>query len=105
MGKGKIESLKHDLKDKIFIGDFVGNSDLINLIKYPRETICFHSVVEKHRTKETAKDTAYCLPNSIASSNGTLLMSFQLVHAEFLRLTTLSATNFPKCTGKYQTQA
>ena len=64
MGKGKIESLKHDLKDKIFIGDFVGNSDLINLIKYPRETICFHSVVEKHRTKETAKDTAYCLPNS-----------------------------------------
>ena len=64
MGKGKIETLKQDLTDKVFIGDFLGNSELINLIKYPRETICFHSVVQKYRTNETAKDTAYCLPNS-----------------------------------------
>jgi hypothetical protein len=61
----KLESLKQELTDKVIIGDFIGNSDLINLIKYPRETICFHSVVLKNRTNETVRETTYCLPNSI----------------------------------------
>ena len=44
---GGLNALKSDLSTKTFIGDFVGNSDLINLIKYPREAIVFHSVVSK----------------------------------------------------------
>ena len=51
---GKLDALKIDLTDKVFVGDFVGNSELINLIKYPRETIIFHSVVDKNRTAQTA---------------------------------------------------
>ena len=61
---GKMDALKSDLAEHVFIGDFIGNSELINLIKYPRETICFHSVVSKQRTTENAKNTTYCLPNS-----------------------------------------
>ena len=63
LGLGKLEALKEELTDKVFLGDFIGNADLINLIKYPRETIVFHNVVEKHRTSATAKDSAYCLAN------------------------------------------
>lgn len=43
----KMDALKSDLAEHVFIGDFIGNSELINLIKYPRETISFHSVVTK----------------------------------------------------------
>ena len=57
--QGKLEALKSDLTDNVFIGDFIGNSELINLIKYPRETICFHSVMQKQRTAENAKNTTY----------------------------------------------
>ena len=60
----KMDALKSDLAEHVFIGDFIGNSELINLIKYPRETIRFHSVVTKQRTTENAKNTTYCLPNS-----------------------------------------
>ena len=66
MGPEHLEALKADLTDHIFVGDFIGNTDLINLIKYPGELICFHSVVQKQRTRATAKDTAYCLVNSFA---------------------------------------
>ena len=65
-GQNKIEALKQDLSRYVFVGDFIGNPDLINLIKYPRETICFHSVMEKNRTAETAQQTAYCEVNSLA---------------------------------------
>lgn len=46
---GKMEELKRQLTDHVFIGDFIGNTELINLIKYPRETISFHSVMKKVR--------------------------------------------------------
>ena len=61
---GKMDALKSDLAEHVFIGDFIGNTELINLIKYPRETICFHSVMLKYRTAGNAKNTTYCLPNS-----------------------------------------
>jgi len=63
---GRLEALKSDLADHVFIGDFIGNSELINLIKYSRETICFHSVMKKNRTTANAKNTTYCLPNSFS---------------------------------------
>lgn len=62
---GKLDALKQELKDKVFIGDFVGNNELINLIKYPRETICFHSVVVKNKTAQNAKTQLYCNANSV----------------------------------------
>ena len=45
------------------IGDYLGNRELQNLIKYPRETIVFHNVVRKTSTAETARQNAFCLPN------------------------------------------
>ena len=65
-GANKLQALKEDLSRFVFVGDFIGNYDLINLIKYPRETICFHSVTVKDRTAETAQETAYCEVNSLA---------------------------------------
>ena len=65
-GTAKLDALKQDLTRYVFVGDFIGNKDLINLIKYPRETICFHSVVVKDRTAETAQSTSYCEANSFA---------------------------------------
>ena len=62
----KMDALKTELAENVFIGDFIGNSELINLIKYPRETICFHSVMRKQRTSSNAKNTTYCLPNSFS---------------------------------------
>ena len=50
----------------VFVGDFIGNADLINLLKYPRETICFHSVVKKQRTQRNAQDTVFCDVNSFS---------------------------------------
>jgi len=58
--RSRLEALKSDLADNVFIGDFIGNSELINLIKYPRETICFHSVMRKERTAANAKSMTYC---------------------------------------------
>lgn len=63
---GKIDALRNELADKVIIGDFVGNSELINLIKYPKETICFHSVVAKTRTSQTAQTQLYCMANSLS---------------------------------------
>ena len=63
---GKMEELKRQLTDHVFVGDFIGNTELINLIKYPRETISFHSVIKKERTASNAKDTTYCVPDSFS---------------------------------------
>ena len=52
--QGRLASLKDDMTQHVFVGDFIGNADLINLLKYPRETICFHSVVKKQRTQRNA---------------------------------------------------
>lgn len=64
--QSRLDALKSDLADHVFIGDFIGNSELINLIKYPRETICFHSVMRKQRTAANAKNTTYCQANSFS---------------------------------------
>ena len=64
MGPDYLEALKADLVEHTFVGDFIGNPDLINLIKYPKELIMFHSVVQKNRNRANAKDTAYCHVNS-----------------------------------------
>lgn len=61
---GKLDELKRQLTDHVFIGDFIGNGELINLIKYPRETISFHSVIQKQRTAANAKETTYCVTDS-----------------------------------------
>ena len=63
-GKGRVENLKEELSDKVLVGDFVGNQELANILKYPRETILFHSVVLKTREKESARQNAYCLADS-----------------------------------------
>jgi len=64
MGQGRLENLKNDLSKNVFVGDFIGNTELINLIKYSRETISFHHVVRKGRSAATAEKTAYCEVNS-----------------------------------------
>lgn len=66
IGQARVDALKTDLTDFIFVGDFIGNKDLINLIKYGRETICFHSVTRKARTAETARANLFCEVNSFA---------------------------------------
>ena len=63
-GQGKVAALKIDMSEYVFVGDFIGNQELINLLQYPRETICFHSVVQKVRTQQNAKNTTYCVPHS-----------------------------------------
>ena len=69
MNEANIEALKTDLSQHIFVGDFIGNQDIMNLIKYARETICFHSVMKKFRTANTARETLFCEPNSFEILN------------------------------------
>ena len=64
-GHGRLAQLQSELSECVFVGDFIGNADLINLIKYPRETICFHSVVKKQRVTACARDTLYCEIDSV----------------------------------------
>ena len=59
LSQAKIDALIADLTQYVFIGDFIGNQELINLIKYGRETICFHSVMRKERSASTARQTMY----------------------------------------------
>jgi len=64
MSPAKLDALKSDLADFVFVGDLIGNRELINLIKYGRETIMFHSVMRKARTADTARETLFCEANS-----------------------------------------
>ena len=64
LSQAKIDALIADLTQYVFIGDFIGNQELINLIKYSRETICFHSVISKERSASTARQTMYSEVNS-----------------------------------------
>ena len=66
LGQGRLESLKTELEDKTFVGEYVGHSDLVNLVKYSQEAIIFHSVVHNKVTKANAKKNAYCLADSQA---------------------------------------
>lgn len=66
MSAARVDALKADLAQYVFVGDFIGNKDLINLIKYGRETICFHSVMRKERTAETAGATLFCEVDNFA---------------------------------------
>ena len=54
------------MTDHVFVGDFIGNQDLINLIKYPRETICFHSVIKKNRTVANVRETTFSVVDNFA---------------------------------------
>ena len=67
LGPGKLQELKRDLEDLVLVGDFIGNPDLIILIKYPRETIMFHSVMRKNRTAENARSTCFTEVDSFAT--------------------------------------
>ena len=48
MDQGVVKSLQKELKDKTFIGSFVGAPDFTELITYKRESIIFHSVVSNN---------------------------------------------------------
>jgi len=52
------------MAESVFVGDFIGNRELINLIKYGRETIMFHSVMSKSRSAGQERATLFCEPNS-----------------------------------------
>lgn len=65
MQESTLNALKEELHDKTFVGDYVGKSQLLNFIKYPKEAIIFHSVVPNQRQPSTAARNAYCLVNSI----------------------------------------
>ena len=75
MSKDLIEQLKVELVDKVLVGDFLGNKDLINIIEYPREVILFHNVVSKSKSTETARENAFCLLNGQE-----ILQKYQLDH-------------------------
>jgi hypothetical protein len=49
-----VRELKEELHDKVLVGDFVGNQELENVIKYSRQTILFHSVASKDRSPASA---------------------------------------------------
>mmetsp|Transcript_33045 Transcript_33045/g.40916 ORF Transcript_33045/g.40916 Transcript_33045/m.40916 type:complete len:175 (+) Transcript_33045:675-1199(+) len=66
MGQARVDALTEDLSQYVFIGDFIGNKDLINLIKYGRETINFHSVMKKARSASTARQSLFSEANSFA---------------------------------------
>ena len=51
LGQGRIEALKEELEDKTLIGEYVGHSELVNLVKYSQENIVFNSVVSNRQTK------------------------------------------------------
>lgn len=61
LGQARLEALKEELATSVFVGDYLGNPELQSIVKYPRETICFHSVVDKDRTAQT---TVYCSAKS-----------------------------------------
>ena len=64
LSQERLDALKSDLAECVFVGDFIGNRELINLINYARETIMFHSVVRKSRDVSIARETFYGEPNS-----------------------------------------
>lgn len=68
-----LSSLKDEMHNKTFVGEFVGKKELVNLIKYPKETIIFHAIVQNTRIASNAPHNAYCLHNSIQ-----ILKSFSL---------------------------
>lgn len=55
----QLQQLKDCLSDKTFVGEFVGKSELQNIVKYHKEAIIFHAAVSN-----TRKENSYCLPNS-----------------------------------------
>lgn len=61
-----MDSLKNELSDKTFVGEYVGKSDLVQLIKYSREAIIFHAVVSNKRNASTAARDAYCMADGVA---------------------------------------
>ena len=65
MQEATVNALKEELNDKTFVGEYVGKSQLINLIKYPKEAIIFHAVVHNQRHSSTAAHNAYCLSNGL----------------------------------------
>lgn len=60
-----VNALKEELTNKTMVGDYVGNSKLINLIRYPKEAIIFHALVHNTRHAGTAVHDAYCLSNGL----------------------------------------
>lgn len=45
MEKSVVASLQKELKGKTLIGDFVGDSELVQYVQYGTQNILFHSVV------------------------------------------------------------
>ena len=68
-----VHELKQELSDKVFVGEYIGHKDLVKTIKYPRETILFHSVVLKSKDPSVSLQNAYCMANSQAILNKYLL--------------------------------
>ena len=50
------------MKDKTFLGEYLGHSDLVNKLKYSREGLLFHAIVSNSRD---SKADLWCLPNSL----------------------------------------
>lgn len=49
--KSEFESLKQDMRNRTWIGEYIGNIQLQHLVKYPAETIIFYSVVDNNSPK------------------------------------------------------
>lgn len=47
----ELESLKQDMSYKTWIGEYIGNEQCQHLVKYPRETIIFYSIVDNNSAK------------------------------------------------------
>lgn len=61
-----MDAIKNELSDKTFVGEYVGKSDLVQLIKYSKEAIIFHAVVPNKRNASTAARDAYCMADGLA---------------------------------------
>lgn len=68
-----LNALKEEMHDKTFVGEFVGKKELVNFVKYSKEAIIFHAVVQNKRIASISQHNAYCLENGTQ-----ILKSFQL---------------------------
>lgn len=63
LSASSLAALKEEMHDKTFVGEFVGKKELANFVKYPKESIVFHAVVQNKRIASIAQHNAYCLAN------------------------------------------
>lgn len=49
--KKKIEKLKNEMRNRTFIGEYIGNVKCQHLVKYPEETIVFYAIVDNLSSK------------------------------------------------------